>query len=97
MNLILKLMSGANLNTLDCCSDYELFKDEITKLRCIFAKNSYPNWIFLKCLRKFEYNTKPDTQDKEVNVYAYILSLQYFGKPSRKFASQLSTLTKAKI
>ena len=27
------------------CSDNELFKDEITKLRCIFAKNCCPNWF----------------------------------------------------
>ena len=54
------------------CSGYELFKDEITKLRCIFAKNCYPNWFFNKCLKKFENNTKPDSHDKEVDDYAYI-------------------------
>ena len=36
------------------CFDCELFKDEITKLRCIFAKKCYPNWFFNKCLKKFE-------------------------------------------
>ena len=35
---------------------------------------------------------EPDSQDKEVDDYANILGLPYFGKPSRKFASQLSTL-----
>ena len=40
------------------CSDYELFKDEITKLRCIFAKNCYPNWFFNKCLKNFENNNQ---------------------------------------
>ena len=79
------------------CSDYELFKDEISKLRCIFAKNCYPNWFFNKCLKKFEDNTKPDSHDKEVDDYAYILGLPCFGKPSRKFASQLSTLLKQKF
>ena len=79
------------------CSDYELFKDEITKLRCIFAKNCYPNWFFNKCLKKFENDTKPDSHDKEVDDYSYILGLPYFGKPSRKFASQLSTLLKQKF
>ena len=76
------------------CSDYELFKDEITKLRCIFAKNCYPNWFFNKFLKKIENNSKLDSHDKEVDDYAYILGLPYFGKPSRKFASQLSTLLK---
>ena len=79
------------------CSDYELFKDEITKLRCIFAKNCYPNWFFNKCLKKFENDTKPDSLDKEVDDYLYILGLPYFGRPSRKFASQLSTLLKQKF
>ena len=79
------------------CSDYELFKDEITKLRCIFAKNCYPNWFFNKCLKKFENDTKPDSHDKEVDDYSYILGLPYFGKPSRKFASQFSTLLKQKF
>ena len=41
--------------------------DEITKLRCIVAKNCYPNWLFNNCLRKFENNTKLDSQDKEVD------------------------------
>ena len=77
--------------------DYELFKNEITKLRCIFAKNCYPNWFFNKCLKKFQNNTKPDSQDKEVDDYAYILGLPYFGKPSRKFVSQLSTLLKQRF
>ena len=76
------------------CSDYELFRDEITKLRCIFTKNCYPNWFFNKCSKKFENNTKPDPQDKEVDDYAYALGLPYFGKPSHKFASQSSTLLK---
>ena len=79
------------------CSDYELFKDEITKLRCIFAKNCYPNCFFNKCLKNFENNIKPDSHDKEVDDYAYILGLPYFGKPSHKFASQLSTLLKQKF
>ena len=52
------------------CSDYELFKDEITKLRCIFAKNCYPNWFFNKCLKKFENDTKTDSHDKEVDDYS---------------------------
>ena len=47
------------------CSDYKLFKNQITKLRCIFAKNCYPNWFFDECLRKFENSTKSDTQDKK--------------------------------
>ena len=41
--------------------------------------------------------TKPDSHDKEVDDYAYILGLPYFGKPSHKFASQLSTLLKQKF
>ena len=73
-------------------SDYDLLKDEITKLGCIFAKNCYPNWFFDKCLKKFENNTKLDSQDKEVDDSAYILGLSYFGKPSHKFAPQWSTL-----
>ena len=48
-------------------------------------------------LEKFENNTKPDSHNKEVNDYAYILGLPYFGKPSCKFASQLSTLLKQKF
>ena len=79
------------------CSDYELFKDEITKLRCIFAKNSNPNWFFNECLKIFENNIKPDSHDKEVDDYAYILGLPYFEKPSHKFASQLSTLLQQKF
>ena len=53
--------------------------------------------FFNKCLKKFENNTKTDSQDKEVDDYAYILGSQYFGKPSRKFASQLSTLRKQRF
>ena len=79
------------------CSDYKLFKNEITKLRCIFAKNCYPNCFFNKCLKKFENTTKPDSQDKEVDDYAYILGSLYFEKPSRKSASQLSTLLKQRF
>ena len=79
------------------CSDYELFKDEITKLRCIFAKKCYLNCFFKKCLKKIENNTKSDSHDKEVDDYAYILDLPCFGKPSRKFGSQLSTLLKQKF
>ena len=55
-------------------------------------KICYPNWFFNKCLRKFLNNTKRDSQDKEVDDYAYKLGLPYFGKPSRKFTSLLSTL-----
>ena len=46
------------------CSDYELFKEEITKLRCIFAKNCYPNCFFNKCLRKFENTVIPNQTHK---------------------------------
>ena len=74
-----------------------MFKEEITKLRCIFAKNGYPNWFFNKCLKKFENHTKLDSRDIEVDDYVYILGLPYFGKPSRKFASQLSTLLKQRF
>ena len=59
-----------------------------------FRKKNYPNWFFNKCLKKIENDTKLDSQDKEVDDYAYILGLPYFGKPSRKFASQLTTLLK---
>ena len=45
-------------------------------------------------LKKLENNTKSNSHDKEVDGLAYILGLSYFGKPSRKFASQLSTLLK---
>ena len=48
-------------------------------------------------MKKFENNTKPDSQDKEVDDYAYILGLPCFGKPPHKFASQLSTLLKQKF
>ena len=48
-------------------------------------------------LKKIENNTKPDSHDKEVDDYAYILGLPYFGKPSRKFASQLPTLLNQKF
>ena len=44
-----------------------------------------------------ENNTKSDSQDKEVDDYVYMLGLPYFGKPSRKFASQLSTLLKQRF
>ena len=74
-----------------------MFKDEIIKLRCIFGKNCGSRWFFNKCLRKFENNTKPESQDKDVDDYVYILGLRYFGKPSRKFASQLSTLLKKRF
>ena len=50
-----------------------------------------------KCLGKFENDTKPDSQDKEVDDYACILGLPYFEKPSGKFASQLFTLLKQKF
>ena len=62
-----------------------------------FRKNCYPDCFFNKCLKKLEKNTKPDSQDKEVSDYAYILGFPYFGKPSRKFASQLSTLLKQRF
>ena len=52
---------------------------------------------YRKYLRKFENNTKPDSQDIEDDDYAYILGLPYFGKPSRKFAPQLSTLPKQRF
>ena len=61
------------------------------------AKNCYPNCFFNKCLNKFGSNTKPDSHNKDVDDYAYILGLPYFGKKSRKFASQLSTIPKQKF
>ena len=48
-------------------------------------------------MKKFENNTKAESQDKEVDDYTYILGLSYFGKPSCKFASQLSTLLKQRF
>jgi len=41
---------------------------------------------------------KTDSQNSEDdNDYSYVLGLPYYGKPSRKFASQLSTLLKRKF
>ena len=48
-------------------------------------------------MRKFETSTKPDSRDKEVDDYAYILGLPYFGNLWPKFASQLSTLLKQRF
>ena len=62
-----------------------------------FRKKLLSYLVFNKCLKKFENDTKPDSHDKEVDDYSYILGLPYFGKPSRKFASQLSTLLKQKL
>jgi len=41
---------------------------------------------------------KTDSQNsKNVDDYSNVLGLPYYGKPSRKFASQLSTLLKRKF
>ena len=48
-------------------------------------------------MKNFENNTKPDSHNKEVDDYAYILGLPCFGKPPRQIASQLSTLLKQKF
>ena len=52
----------------------------------MFAKNGSPNWFLNKCLRKFENCTKPESQNKEVDDYPYILGLPYFGRTLLKFA-----------
>ena len=78
------------------CSTWDLFNNEMGKLKDIFKKNGYPNGIFDGCLNKFldrKHNEKQDKKDEDEDKYV-ILVVPYFGHVSDNFKKKMCKIGK---
>ena len=78
------------------CSTWDLFNNEMGKLKDIFKKNGYPNGIFDRCLNKFlerKFNEKRGEKVEDENEYV-VLVAPYFGHVSDNLKKKMCKIGK---
>ena len=74
------------------CSSWELFHNELEKLKDIFSSNGYPVNLFWETVNKFVTKKFDDNSSKEKDDMKYVLCLPYIGHASLDFRKKLIKL-----
>ena len=91
-NLISRMLNRAK----NICSNCNLFKNEVEKLRSMFCNNGYPNYFFNKVFYQFMNSrqtnlnqTQPTNKKEKENI---TVEIPYVGKQSHIFAKDILKL-----